>query len=410
MSEWFGDLNLHLAGEKNWFHAWREEAKRHFESMGLPNNKQEWWRYAPLKQLYAQAFKIKAQAQYVKAPIDMDVHRVVCKNQSIFLDDLGQLPDGVMVMPLLQAIENYPERVQPYLRSITACDDAFDALNALMFEAGVWIEIPAHAKLTKPLMIHYQSEKSVVSHVRNLIVAHEQSKIDVIEYFDSADSSNGFINQQSEFVLKEGAQCSHMRIQKLSQAAILQSQLSMKLASNAQFESFLLQLGGHFSSCDSLVDLQGEHAKVALNGVFKSLGQQVHQQRVHIQHQVPSCQSEQNFRGILDEQAHGIFIGRVDVQKDAFKTEAHQSNKNLLLSKYAQMTTCPELKIDADDVICSHGATVGQLDEDALFYLETRGLSQTFAKQILVQAFIKEPMDAISNPIFKQRCLEELEY
>lgn len=410
MSEWLGDLNLNLTGQQSWFHHWRQEAKKHFDTIGLPSQKQEWWRYSPLKQWYAQSFKTKDKVQKPSLELPFDAHYIICKNQSVILEDLGPLPAGLIIMPLLQAIETYPERVKSYLRSIQEKDDAFDALNASMFEAGVWIEVPEKVRLHKPILIHYQSEKGVVSHVRNVIVAHAQSDIQVIEYFDSADEHAGFINQVSDFVMAGAAKCTHLRLQKLSAAAMLQSQLRLKLASKANFESFLLQLGGHFSSCDSLVELQGEEAKVVLQGVFKAAGQQTHQQRVHIKHQVPHCQSEQNFRGILDEHAHGVFIGRVDVDKDAFKTEAHQSNKNLLLSKYAQMTTCPELQIDADDVICSHGATVGQLDEDALFYLETRGLTHSFAKQILVQAFIKEPMDAISNESFKQYGLKALEH
>ena len=410
MSEWLGDLNLHFSGQQSWFHDWRQEAKKSFESIGLPSQKQQWWRYAPLKQLFAQQFKIKEKAEKPEQDAPFDAHRVICKNQMVILDDLGDLPKNVLVMPLLQAIETYPERVKPYLRTIGLQDDGFDALNAVLFAAGVWIEVPEKVTLTKPILIHYQSEKGVVSHVRNVIVAHHSSQIQVIEYFDSADEQAGFINQVSDFAIQEGANCTHLRVQKLNAAAMLQSQLHLKLASKAHFESFLLQLGGHYASCDSIVELHGEEAKVALQGVFKGSGQQIHQQRVHIQHQVPNCHSEQNFRGILDEHAHGVFIGRVNVQKDAFKTEAHQSNKNLLLSKYAQMTTCPELQIDADDVICSHGATVGQLDDDAIFYLETRGLSQTFAKQMLVQAFIKEPMDAISNESFKQYSLKVLEH
>ncbi|MDQ5884457.1 MAG: Fe-S cluster assembly protein SufD [Pseudomonadota bacterium] len=410
MSEWLVDVNLNLTGQQSWFHHWRQEAKKHFDTIGLPNSKQEWWRYAPLKQLFAQQFKLKEKAQKPEQILPFDAHRIICKNQTVMLDDVGQLPAGLIIMPLLQAIETYPERVKPYLRSIGEQDDAFDALNASMFEAGVWIEVPEKVKILKPILIHYQSEQGVVSHVRNLIVAHEQSSLQVIEYFDSADEQAGFINQVSDFAIQAQANCSHLRLQKLNTTAMLQSQLRLKLASKASFESFLLQLGGHYASCDSFVELQGEEAKVALQGVFQAAGQQTLQQRVHIQHQMPHCISEQNFRGILDEHAHGVFIGRVDVYKDAFKTEAHQSNKNLLLSKYAQMITCPELKIDADDVICSHGATVGQLDEDALFYLQTRGLTEAFAKQILVQAFIKEPMDAISNESFKQYGLQTLEH
>ncbi len=409
MSEWFSNINMPATGSQPWFQAWREQAKQQFEKVGLPAQKQEKWRYAPLKALYADHFESKNSGHFSTCPLKIDAHFIQCKNQKTFLDALGKLPKGVVVLPLVEAIEKHPELVRKYLSQVDENKDGFYALNSAVFEAGVFIYIPENVTLEHPIVIHHQSERATISHFHHLVVCERHAKLNIIEYFDSVDENLGFINHVSEFALAESADCQHLTLQLLSPAAKLQSQVWVNQQTLSNFESFWLQKGGQYSSCDAWVNLNGEHAKASLNGVFKAQGQQVQQQRINISHIVPHCQSSQNFRGILDEHAHGVFIGQVEVFKDAIKTEAHQSNKNLLLSKYAQMTTCPQLQIFADDVICSHGATVGQLEEDALFYLQARGLSQAYAKKLLVQAFMQEPVDGISNEIFKKCCVEQLD-
>ena len=411
MSEWFSEINIKTPSQTKqaWFKKWRDEAKKAFLSLGLPQPKQEGWRYAPLKALYADEFDICNSGQFNTCPLKIDAHFILCKNQKTFLDALGQLPAGVIVLPMLEAIERFPDLVQKNLGLCTPEKDGFYALNAALFESGVFIYVPANVSLKRPIVIHHQSQKGVISHIRHLVVCEKHAKVDVIEYFDSVDENLGLMNHVSEFILAESSHCQHLKLQSLALAAKLQSQLCVHQQTLSIFESFLLQKGGQYASCDARVALQGEYAKVSLNGIFKAHGQQVHQQRIHIGHTMPHCQSIQNFRGILDEQAHGVFIGQVEVYKDAIKTEAHQSNKNLLLSKYAQMTTCPELQIFADDVICSHGATVGQLDEEALFYLQARGLTHDYAKNLLVHAFMQEPIDGISNQRFKQICMEQFD-
>jgi Fe-S cluster assembly protein SufD len=408
MSTWSAKFDVNLSSSQAWFNDWRMAAKNVFEQVGLPHSKQDNWKYAPLKQVFAQDFQEKNTGHFKPSNFPLDSHAVLCKNQKTFLDALGNLPKGVVVMPLVDAVEEHPELVKKYLGQIAKNRHGFIALNSGLFQAGVFIYLPKNVKLEKPILIHHQSEHGIISHVRNLVVCEADSSLHLIEYFDSADDHQGLINQVTEVFLQQFSNCQHLKIQNLSTAAMLQSDIYVLQQQESSFESFILQLGAHYASCDAHVEFQGEHSQASLNGVFKASEQQIHQQRLNIEHAKPHCKSSQNFRGILDDHAHGVFIGQVLVDKDAIKTEAHQSNKNLLLSKYAQMTTCPQLQIFADDVICSHGATVGQLDEDAIFYLQTRGVQQEAAKDLLVHAFIQEPIDCITSENFKQCCMDYL--
>jgi Fe-S cluster assembly protein SufD len=408
MSTWFGQFNADLSSSKTWFNEWRQDAQNIFKEQGMPHSKQEAWKYAPLKQLYAQDLHEKNQGSYQKSALNLNAHFILCKNQKTFLDGLGSLPKGVVVLPLVEAIDKYPEIIRAHLGHIAKNRHGFITLNSGLFQAGVFIYIPADVVLDKPIVIEHHSEQGVICHSRNLVIGEPGSKMLLMEYFDSHDEHLGFINQVTELFLAESAVCQHFKLQNLSSAAFLQSEMFVQQEQMSQLETFLLQLGGHYASCDAVVKFAGEQASASLGGVFKAKRQQIHQQRLNIEHAKPHCHSSQNFRGILDEHAHGIFIGQVLVDQDAMKTKAHQSNKNLLLSKYAQMTTCPQLEIFADDVICSHGATVGQLDEDALFYLQARGLKQEFAKDLLVNAFVKKPIDNMSSEVFKACCMEYL--
>jgi Fe-S cluster assembly protein SufD len=195
----------------------------------------------------------------------------------------------------------------------------------------------------------------------------------------------------------------------LNDGSYLQSELSVRQGEHASFDAFLLQLGGQYSTCDMNMALAAPHSNCRLRGIYAPHQQQFHQQRLNVQHMVGDCQSMQNFRGIADDKGHGVFMGQVYVHHDAQKTEAHQSNRNLILSKQAEITTLPQLQIFADDVICSHGATVGQLDEESLFYLQSRGFSMDEAKQVLVHAFLLEQFQYIPNEMIRKWCLELFE-
>jgi Fe-S cluster assembly protein SufD len=388
---------------------WRQSAYAAYQSLGLPHKKLDNWRYTPFNRLYANQMKTSAKARHFhNGHFSLDADVIQCHSGGVHIPSLA-LPKGVEVMALTDAIRQFPDRVMRYLKPKMHFDHGFQALNTAFFESGLWIYIPKETKLIKPLFIHHQVHPSEITHIRHLVVAEEHSALHLVEYFDAPESGCGFMNQRMDIVLEPYANCEHLKIQNMSLEAMLQSETYVSQASYSDFNSFLLQKGGAISTFDVTVDLNASYAKSAVNGVFTAKDHQFLQQRLNIKHLMPHCQSSQNFRGILDNQSKGVFIGQVDAARDAIKTEAHQSNKNLLLSKKAEMTTCPQLQIYADDVICSHGATVGQLDLDAIFYLQARGLNADYAKKLLIDGFIQEPLDLIRNGSLKAWCESQLD-
>jgi Fe-S cluster assembly protein SufD len=287
-------------------------------------------------------------------------------------------------------------------------EDGFLNLNAANFHTGVWIRVKENHHIAAPIIIHHQAQAGIMSNFRHCCVLEKNSAAQVIEYFDSIDSRAAFINHANALFLKENAYLAHYRMQCLASQDNLQSSVNVMQEANSVYHDFLLQIGAKISSCDLKVHLNETNAKAFLAGVFQGKEQQFQQQRVNVFHSKEHGHSEQLYRGVLDDKSKGVFIGEVYVAPYAIKTEAHQSNKNLLLAPMAEMITCPQLQIFADDVICSHGATVGQLEEDALFYLQTRGIAKDAATLFLTKAFYHEPLMSIQHEALRDWCSLQL--
>jgi Fe-S cluster assembly protein SufD len=287
-------------------------------------------------------------------------------------------------------------------------EDGFLNLNAANLHAGLWIRVKEGYQLTAPIIIHHQAQAGVISHFRHFCVLEKNSSAQVVEYFDSLDDQAAFINHASVYHLKDHAKLDHYRLQCLASKHNLQSSVFVLQETHSAYYDFLLQIGAKITSCDLTVRLNAVNATAFVAGVFQGKNQQFQQQRVHIFHEKEHGQSEQLYRGMLDDNSKGVFIGEVYVAPHAIKTQAHQSNKNLLLGPMAEMTSCPQLQIFADDVVCSHGATVGQLEEDAIFYLQTRGINQAEAKTFLTEAFYHEPLISMPHDALRAWCIARL--
>jgi Fe-S cluster assembly protein SufD len=392
-----------------WFHAWRQEAIERFNELGLPTSKHENWRATPLRKLYADSYVSSSSVAPLQLNCDVprDAYVIHIKDNVVQID-FEDIEPGVVVMPLIDAIDTHPDLVQASLGQVLKHADGFTALNSALFNAGIWIYIPEGIQLDKPIFIHHQSAPDTMSFCRHLVQLEAGASARIVEYFHNTDEHSSYIHQATEIILKENAHCQHIQIQELNSTVKCHMTNGVKQHQSSQFNSFLMQLGADMSMSDFLIDLVEEHATVNLSGLFLPKHKQFHQQRLQVNHHVGNCHSQQNYRGILDNEAQAVFIGQVFVDKNAQKTEAHQSNKNIILSKTAQMVTCPQLQIYADDVICSHGATVGQLDDDALFYLQSRGFTQQDAKAMLVKAFIMAHFDVIPDEALRQWCIEKI--
>jgi Fe-S cluster assembly protein SufD len=267
-----------------------------------------------------------------------------------------------------------------------------------MIHCGVFIYIPQRVRIEEPIALsHLQNQMNQAIHLRHLIIAEAGSQATIIEDYTGVEGCSYLTNTVTEVCLGGSAHLTHYKIQRESKAAFHIGHLSVQQGAHSHFASHSLSLGGMVVRSDISIYLQEKNAHCLMNGIYApSEGQHVdHHTTVH--HLMPDCSSEQDYKGILNGRSRAVFNGKVKVAKDAQHTNAQQQNKNLLLSPNAEIDTKPQLEIFADDVVCSHGATVGQLDEEALFYLATRGIDRMEASHYLINAFAENNLRLIPD-------------
>ncbi|MEI8190274.1 MAG: Fe-S cluster assembly protein SufD, partial [candidate division NC10 bacterium] len=288
--------------------------------------------------------------------------------------------------------------------------DIFSALNTALMEDGAFIQIPRGTVLEQPIHVLYVSApgaEPMATHPRTLIVAGENSQATVVEDHASLGDGVVFSNGVTELVAGDGSVLEHYLIERESARAYVIRTLRSQQGRASNLTSHTLLLGGALVRRNIHPVLAGEGGECLINGLFMAKGRQHMDNYMRVEHLSPRCASRQFYKGVLDDQARGVFHGRIVVHKDAQKTDAKQTNMNLLLSEEAQVDTKPQLEIYADDVKCTHGATVGQIDDDAIFYLRARGIPEASAKALLLFAFAGEMLQRIKvEPV--RRHLEEM--
>jgi Fe-S cluster assembly protein SufD len=273
----------------------------------------------------------------------------------------------------------------------------FVALNAALFADGFTLIVPPNTKVERPIeILHWNESDTPASiHARNIIEIGAGSSATVIESF--AGRGRYWTNDVTQIRLAAGASLRHVRLQDEAPAAIHLASASIDIVENARYDGFTLTLGGELSRADIAVAINGEKAHCGVSGAYLLRGGQEATIATLIDHAAPSGTTREVFKGVVEDHAHGVFQGKIQVRQAAQKTDAHQLNRNLLLSPRAAVDTKPELEIFADDVKCSHGATVGDLDENALFYLVSRGLPETEARRLLIEAFAADAIDLVAD-------------
>lgn len=386
-----------------WLAELQGKALRELASCGFPNRHQEEWKYTLVDDLLRQRFECSKSQETVNEVVSLglpfELSLSIINGQTQVNETLaGQLPAGVLVLSLAEGLTKHSEKIKPYLGKALHHEHGFQALNTAMLGSGAFIYLPAGVQLRQPIVLSYrQDQTNQALYNRCLIIAEEGSEATIIEDYYGPDTCNYFTNTVTEVFTEAQAKLEHFKIQREGKAAYHIGHLSVRQAKGSQFNSHSLSLGGKLVRSDLSVSLQEEEARCLLNGIYApNEGQHIdHHTTVH--HLVPHCQSEQDYKGILKGRSRAVFNGKVIVAKDAQHTEAKQNNKNLLLSAQAEIDTKPQLEIFADDVVCTHGATVGQLDVEALFYLATRGIDQWEARSYLVQAFAADNLRLVPN-------------
>lgn len=373
----------------------------------FPDRKHEDWRYTPVQRLISPKYKLaENKQQYSISEIpELNSYTIPVVNGRVILDGIDHVlkSAGVIVRPLQEAMQiSSPESISTkWLHPVmTTSNQAFELLNFAFHSGGFVIEIPKNLMLSKPIeiqIIHDDPDISF-SHPLYFIHAAEGSNVTVIERYEKNISSpdptaNGLINALAFIHLDKNAVVKHIRWQDLPESQSLVYKLAVAQNRDSRFESFAFDFGGDMIRNNIDVELDESNTYTSLQAGYLAKRRQSFDHQTRINHKMPHCESHELYKGIIDEQASGAFNGKVFVHPDAQKTNAYQQNDTLVLSSNALMNSKPQLEIYADDVKCSHGATIGQLDEKSLFYLKTRGIDPQTAKHMLKAAFLAEVLD-----------------
>jgi Fe-S cluster assembly protein SufD len=395
-------------GEPAWLARLREAAINGFHEQGFPTTDQEDWRFTDVSPIAETPFRIAPRAPKA-APLMGITDGPLRSCQLAFVNGrfapaisstLG-LPDRVQARSLAEVLRSDPGRLEPHVgRHAAIADHPFVALNAAFFEDGAFIHVPKGCVAPEPihlLFITIGDGDPAIFHPRVLIVLDEGAQATVVESHVSQGQGASFTNAVAEIVLGENAVLDWHKLERESVQAFHVASVAVQQARASTFTSRAIMLGGAIARNDISVVLDGEGAECTLDGLYEATGRQLVDNHTTIDHRKPHGTSRQLYKGILDGHAHGVFNGKVVVRPDAQKTDAVQSNKNLVLSDDATIDTKPELLIFANDVKCKHGATIGQLDADVLFYLRSRGIDAAAAKRLLVHAFSSEILDHVKK-------------
>lgn len=389
-----------------WFDARRAAALERANVLSVPTTRDEEWRFTdltPLTKLQVQP----ATAVVKVSAADIAAHAVPeAAMRLVFVDGVpapelaqqGALPAGVTVMALTDALKSHAALVEPHLGKL-AGDDLFTALNTAFLQHGVFIHLAKNAQLNAPIhLLFVAAGNGVAAYPRCLIVAESGAEACVIEDYVALGEEAYLTNAVTEIAVASNASVRHIKLQRESQKAFHISTCAVTLAKDARFQSHAVTLGARLSRNNLNISQQGEGANIEIDGLALIGDRQTADTHTLMDHTKPHGTCKQTHKTIVGGAAHAVFNGKVFVREGAQLTDSSQQSRNLLLSDKAHVDTKPQLEIFADDVKCAHGATVGQLDAEHLFYLKSRGLAEAQARNLLTYAFGAEIIDHIPVP------------
>lgn len=414
------DLLIAAQGAKtgpDWLEALRAAGRDGFRALGLPTPRQEDWRNLRLNALYGQSFAAAdaaaprltwAHLQPI-VPKGLDCDRIAMVN-GVFSDELsavGELADGVVVAGLSQALATATDRVHAVLGQVARGDrDGFAALNQAALADGAAVLVPRGVELARPVhLLHHAlaPRMPVVAQPRIVIDLAENARATVIEHWRGLAGETAFVNATVEIRLGRGAKLTLIRLQTSGEKGFHIDRLASSIAADAELDMIQIDMGGRLSRHTLDVALEGRGAAAVLDGLFAIGAEQQTDTRSNVEHRARDCRLSQTWKGVAGGRARGIFNGRVHVLPGAIGTDAEMSSRNLLASREAEILPKPELEIHADEVKCAHGATVGAISEQELFYLRSRGLDAAEGRRILTRAFAEEIVDRLPFETFREQ-------
>lgn len=396
--------------DPEWVRAARKAGISNFVEQGYPTLQDEDWRFTNVAPIARLPFKPVLESAHDGVTAEALGHfgfAGLAGSKLVFVDghfapelsSTVNLPKGVKVTSLAVAIAKEPALVEENLLGYARSDaSAFTALNTAFFKDGAFIYVEAGLTVPEPIQLLYVStakEDGTTTHVRNLIVAERDSQVTILESYVSLSDAAYLTNSVTELVAGDNAVVEHLKLQDEGPQAFHIATLAAHFARASNVVTHSIALGAKLSRTNIHAHLAGEGLECILNGLYLTRGEQLADHYMIVEHAQPHCASHEYFNGILADKSKGVFQGRILVRPDAQKTDAKQTNKNLLLSDNATANTKPQLEIYADDVKCTHGATIGQLNEEAIFYLRSRCIGLETARRMLIHSFAGEIIDRV---------------
>jgi Fe-S cluster assembly protein SufD len=400
----------------SWLTRARRRARDRFQALGWPTTADEDWRFTSVAPIVETRFALAVDGRTALGRADLTPFRLpeIARSELVFvngrfvpdLSNIEALPRGVRVQNLASTLRADPEEVERHLTRVAPFErHAFTALNTALFADGAFLYIPPGDIIESPIHVLFVSTdegRPTMAHPRVLAVVGENAQVSIVETYAGL-RSRYFTNAITEVVVGENASVDHYKIQRESLHAYHVATMQVVQKRNSRFHSHSLSFGGALVRNDVYAALDGEGVECTLNGLYLADDRRVVDNHTTIDHAKPHCDSREIYKGILADHARAIFNGKIIVRPDAQKTDAKQTNKALLLSEDAQINTKPQLEIFANDVKCTHGAAVGQMDEEAIFYLRARGLDVDEAKNLLIHAFAGDVLNRMPLEALRSR-------
>lgn len=407
------EAKLPGAGEA-WVKELRAKALESFKETGIPTTHDEWWKYTDLSTNFLKvSFGVEAEATTKTAVaarlktmgFSGKSHLLVFVNGSFSkeISSIQAIPSGVKLRSLAASLSE--ATVRKTLGQATPFQSrGLNALSLAYFTDGLFLEVSAGKAVPEPIHVVYLSvngSKTTQSHLRNLIVLGDDAQAQVIEHYWGDNLSPYWTNTVTEVHLSRTSRLEHNKLQQESLNGYHTGNFAVKQNEGSRLVSRVYATGGALGRSEVEVALAEKKAECVLEGLYLTKGKQHLDTRTFVDHIAPACATQESFKGVLDGESTAIFDGRILVRENSQKTDAKQSNKNLLLSKEAKVYSKPQLQIYADDVKCSHGSATGQMDEEALFYLQSRGIGREAARKMMVYAFAGEMVEKVEDPYLK---------
>ena len=392
-----------------WLDALRDEGRR-LSAGGLPGTRMEAWKYTNLAALAELEFSPPAMgAELPPADLGPDAFEGLEGPSLVFVNGrfspghsrLDGLPGGLRVRGLAQGLTDDPAGIEALIGSAESLNgDLMAAFNAAFAADGCIVETAPGAVIDEPIRLRFVAapgEGPLAYHPRVIVRVRAGSRLSLVESHEGPAGAPTWSNPLVDIEVGEGARLSHVKLQIEGESAYHTALTKAALAGEARYESHLVALGARLARHEIHIRFDGEGADCQLRGGYMARGSQHVDNTTVIDHALPHCESREVYKGVLDDTARGVFQGKIIVRQDAQKTDGHQLNRTLLLSRKAEIDTKPELEIYADDVKCSHGATAGEPEDDQLFYLRSRGLDLHTARKLIVEGFMGELLEEVGH-------------